>query len=151
MIKRSYLLAILYIAMPCFVTAQSPVQWNWSAQKVNDNEYEIKLTATMQPGWHLYSQQQPEEAIVVPTEILFNKNPLLELKDKIMEQGKLEKYRDKTLEVEAWQYSGKVEFVQRIKLKENVKTTLTGTVEFQVCTDEKCLPPKKLAFSVPIS
>lgn len=92
---------MLCIAMPCIGIAQSPVQWNLSAQNVNDKEYEIKLTATIQPGWHLYSQKQPEDAIALPTKIVFNKNPLLELKDKVKEQGKLEKYKDNTLEVEA--------------------------------------------------
>ena len=95
-------------------------------------------------------QKQPEEAIALSTEIAFNKNPLVELKDKPTEKGKLEKYRDETLDIEAWQYSGTVVFVQRIKRKTKVKTNLSGTIEYQVCTDEKCLPPKKIPFSVAI-
>jgi len=130
--------------------AQSPVSWNYSVKKVADNTFEVKMTATIQSGWHLYSQNQPEDAIALPTEIKFNGNPLLSFKDKVKELGKLEKYEDKTLGVEAWQYSGKVEFVQTVKLKANAKTSITGSIEFQACTDEKCLPPKEVKFNLSI-
>lgn len=148
---KELIISTLFVFSVVALKAQNPVQWKWSAQKISDKEYEVKLTATIQNGWHLYSQSQPEDAIALPTEIVFNKNPLLELKDKVKENGKMEKYKDKTLDVEAWQYSGKVEFVQRFKMKTNAKTAMNGTVEYQVCTDEKCLPPKKVAFTILIN
>lgn len=76
---------------------------------------------------------------------------ILEFKDKIKDNGKLERYKDESLDVEAWQYSGEVEFVQRIKMMAKVKTSISGTLEFHVCTEEKCLPPKKVIFLVLIS
>ena len=42
----------------------------------------------------------------------------------------------------------KVEFVQTITLKSNVKTAITGEVEFMVCDDRQCLPPDVAKFSV---
>src|SRR5215212_1890179 len=83
------------------VSAQvlNPVSWTFSSKKISDNEYEIKMTATIQKGWHLYSQIQPEDAIAQPTAFSFNKNPLVELNGKVKEVGKLEKYKDKTLGV----------------------------------------------------
>ncbi len=131
--------------------AQNPIHWNWSAHEISDKEYEVRLTSSIDQGWHLYSQKQPEDAIAIPTEFVFNKNPLVELKDKIREDGKLEKYRDETLDIEAWQYSDLVVFSQRIKLKSRVKTTLSGSVEYQACTNEKCLPPKKIPFTIAIN
>lgn len=129
---------------------QNPVSWRYAVTKVSDKTYEVRLTATIENGWHLYSQKQPEDAIALPTEIRFNKNPLLELKEKVKENGEMEKYKDKTLDIEAWQYSGKVEFVQTVKLKANVKTAINGSIEYQVCTDEKCLKPKTVTFSLSI-
>lgn len=142
---------ILGVGVSAFAFTQTPVHWNYQAHKLNDKEWEVKLTATIDNGWHLYSQQQPEDAIALPTEIVFNKNPLVELKDKVKENGKLEKYKDKTLDIEAWQYAGKVEFVQVVKKKAKVKTTVSGSIEYQVCTDEKCLPPKKIPFTIAIN
>ena len=102
------------------------------------------MTATMQSGWHLYSQVQPEDAIANPTGFKINNNPLLSLEGKIKEVGKMEKFQDAKLEVSANQYSNKVDFVQMVKLKANAKTNVTGSVEYQTCDDEKCFRQKRL-------
>ncbi len=132
-------------------TAQlNPVNWSFSSKKIADKTYEVHLTATMAAGWHLYSQVQPEDAIAMPTGFKINSNPLLSLEGTIRELGKMEKFHDKKLEVSANQYSGKVDFVQVVKLKANAKTNLTGSVEYQTCDDKKCLPPKTVNFTVPL-
>jgi hypothetical protein len=129
----------------------NPVSWSFISKKINEKEYEVQLTATLQKGWHVYSQQQPKDAIAIPTSFSFNKNPLVDLDGKVKEVGKLEKFNDPVLDVSAFQYSNKVVFVQKVKLKGKVKTKLTGKLEFQACTDEKCLPPKSVDFAIPIS
>jgi hypothetical protein len=128
----------------------NPVSWSFSAKKIADKTYEVHLTATMQSGWHLYSQVQPEDAIAIPTDFKINNNPLLTLDGKIKEVGKMEKFHDEKLDVSANQYGGKVDFIQVVKLKANVKTNLTGSVEYQTCDDKKCLPPKTVNFTISI-
>jgi hypothetical protein len=128
--------------------AQSPVSWAFTSKKVAANIYEVRLVATMQPGWHLYSQNQPEDAIAQPTAFNFNKNPLLNFDGKVKEMGKLEKFKDDKLGVSANQYSHKVDFVQLVKIKGNAKTNVTGKLEYQTCDDKKCLPPKTVNFSI---
>ena len=133
------------------ISAQNPVKWQFDAKKVDDKTYEIHMTATIQNGWHLYSQTQPENAIAIPTSFVLNTNPLLSFDGKIKEVGKLEKFHDKQLDIAANQYSEKVVFIQKVKLKAKAKTNISGTVEFQTCTDEKCLPPAETKFNISIS
>jgi thiol:disulfide interchange protein DsbD len=128
----------------------NPVTWSFSATKTGDKLYEVKMVATIQNKWHLYSQSQPEDAIAIPTTFKFNANPLLVLDGKVKEVGKLEKFYDKTLGVSANQYSNTVTFVQKVKLKASAKTKLNGSVEYQTCDDEKCLPPKTVNISIEI-
>ena len=45
------------------VHAQNPVSWAFTSKKISDKVYEIHMIATIQPGWHLYSQNQPKDAI----------------------------------------------------------------------------------------
>lgn len=130
------------------VSAQNPVSWAFTSKKISDKVYELHLTATIQPGWHLYSQKQPEDAIAQPTSFIFNNNPLLNFDGTVKELGKMEKFTDKVLEVSAYQYSNKVNFVQVVKLKGKVKTAVTGKLEFQTCDDKKCLPPKTIPFTI---
>ena len=130
--------------------AQNPISWSFSSKKIDDKTFEVHMTASIQAGWHLFSQTQPEDAIAIPTGFTINNNPLLKLDGKIKEIGNLEKFHDKKLDLSANQYSNKVTFVQVVKLKTSAKTNLTGSVEFQTCNDEKCLPPRTVNFNVAI-
>jgi len=129
----------------------NPVSWTFSAKKLGTNTYEIHMTATIQNGWHLYSQNQPEDAIAIPTTFTINPNPLIKLNGKVKEKGKLEKFTDKTLDLSANQYSDKVEFMQVVNLKGKAKTNFSGSVEYQTCDNKKCLPPKTVNFNVALN
>jgi Disulphide bond corrector protein DsbC len=145
--KKSLVL-IAFIFMGWSLYAQNPVSWSFSSKKVSDKTFEIHLTANIQSGWHLYSQNQPDDAIAIPTTVKINNNPLLKLDGKIKEVGSMEKYKDKVLGISAHQYSNKVDFVQMVKMKSNAKTNVSGSVEFQTCDDKKCLPPKTINFNI---
>ena len=148
--KKLVLSIFIFSAVTGVYAQQNPVSWSFTAVKKNDKMYEVQLSATIEDRWHLYSQKQPDDAIVNPTTIKFNPNPLISLEGKIDESGKMEKFSDKTLGVSANQYSGSVVFIQKIKMKASAKTNITGTVEYQTCDDKKCLPPKTVPFSIAI-
>lgn len=142
---------LFFLLITSFAKAQNPVSWQFQAVKKGELQYEVILKATIQPGWHLYSQQQPDDAIAIPTSIQFNANPLVIREKGIRDDGKLERYTDKTLGVTSLQFSNQVSFVQLVKLKAKAKTTVTGEIEYQVCDDEKCLPPKKIPFTIALN
>ncbi len=106
------------------------------------------MVATIQPGWHLYSQNQGSNAIALPTTIKFANNPLVIFNGKPKEIGKLYDQFDKATNSRSKFYSNKVEFVQTVTLKSNVKTAVTGEVEFMVCDEKQCLPPTTNKFSI---
>jgi hypothetical protein len=147
---KKIIFVLLSVIAAGVVSAQTlnPVTWTFTSRKISDNEYEIKMTATIQKGWHLYSQTQPEDAVAQPTAFNFNKNPLINFNGKVKEIGKLEKYSDKKLGVSANQYSNEVSFIQKIKVKGKAKTNVTGKMEYQTCNDERCLPPKTVTLSI---
>ena len=150
---KKVLFILLLVLSVAGASAQNlnPVSWSFTSKKVGEKMYEVQLVATIQPGWHLYSQSQPGDAIAQPTAFSFNKNPLLDLDGKVKEIGKLEKFKDAQLGVSANQYSNKVVFVQKVKVKGKAKTNVTGNLEFQTCDDKKCLPPKTMNFSIALN
>lgn len=143
----SFFVALLITTL---AVAQSgtKVKWVYTAKKLAANKYEVRMAATIDKGWHLYSQKQSEDAIALPTTINFNKNPLVTLVDGIKEVGKLYDQYDKATASRSRFYSDKVEFVQVVTTKGTVKTALSGEIEFMVCDDKQCLPPDKVKFSV---
>ncbi len=146
-VKRSIGFCLAFVTA-ITIYAQKPVSWSYTAKKIVDKTYEIRIKATIRDGWHLYAQAQPENFIGVPTSIKFNKNPLIVLDGKIKEVGKLEISKEPSLDIESWQYDNQVDFVQRVVLKNKVKTKISGSIEFQVCTDELCLQPAVVNFDI---
>ena len=146
--KLTLALAVMIIGFGASAQVLNPVSWTFSSKKISDKVYEVQMVATIQSGWHLYSQVQPDDAIAIPTSFSFNQNPLVDFDGKVKEVGKMQKYSDKKLGVSANQYSNKVVFIQRVKLKGKAKTNVTGKLEYQTCNDEKCLPPKTVNLSI---
>lgn len=146
--KIFFSVLILFTAAIASAQMANPVSWTFSSKKISDDVYEVQMIATMQAGWHLYAQNQPKDAIAIPTAFSFTKNPLVEVNGKVHEVGKLEKFKDEELGVSANQYSKKVVFTQKIKVKGKIKTNVAGSVTYQTCDDKKCLPPKTVNFSI---
>jgi hypothetical protein len=139
---------LLFVAVFSFAQSGSKVKWQFTSKKIADKKYEIRLTAVIDKGWHLYSQTQSEDAIALPTTVTFANNPLLVISGKPKEVGKLYDQYDKATASRSRFYSDKVEFVQVVTTKSNVKTAVSGEIEFMVCDDKQCLPPDKVKFSV---
>lgn len=146
--KKLLFMSTLFLSVVASAQTTNPVSWAFASKKVSDNVYEVQMIATIQKGWHLYSQTQPKDAIAQPTSFKFNANPLVQLNGGVKEVGKMEKFSDKELGVSANQYSSKVTFTQLVKLRGKAKTAITGNLVFQTCDDKKCLPPKTVNFSV---
>ncbi|WP_121352085.1 protein-disulfide reductase DsbD domain-containing protein [Flavisolibacter nicotianae] len=146
--KTILFFTLAFSAVVGFAQVASPVNWTFTSKKVSDNVYEVQMVATIQNGWHLYSQSQPKDAIAVPTTFEFSKNPLVQLDGKVKEAGKMERFTDKDLGVSANQYSKLVAFSQRVKLKGKAKSNVSGNVTYQTCDDKKCLPPKTVNFNI---
>jgi len=141
-------LILIGMLLTSYAISQHPVHWSYSVKKLSPTIYELHLTANIEEGWHVYSQRQPEDAIALPTKIKFNKNPLAKTNGPILENGRLEKHKMETLEVEQYQYSNKVDFVQVFELKRKEKINITGSVTFQVCSEELCLPAQEETFTL---
>lgn len=147
--KTIVLFVLLLTGFVANAQVQDPVKWNYKLKKVNATTYEVHVTATIDKGWHIYSQTTPDGG-PVPTTIKFAKNPLVTLAGKAKEVGKLEQRHEELFGVDVKQFSNSVSFVQVIKVKAAVKTSVIGTVEFMVCNDTQCLPPTTNKFSLSI-
>lgn len=142
------LLVICSLLLVSVSFAQSDVvQWEFESKKLGDKKYEVRLIAHVKNPWHIYSITTPDGG-PLPTRISFTKNPLAMIDGKIKEVGKLESHFEEVFDIDTKYYNDKVEFVQVVNVKGNAKTNLSGTVEFMACTNEQCLPPKSVPFSI---
>jgi len=146
-------IALVFTFMTAMAIGQveNPVTWSYEAKKKSADMYEIVITALIDNPWHIYSQNTAKGGPIA-TEIKFKPNPLLQVKaGKPKELGKIETVMDKNFgdkPIQVSFFSDKVQFVQTVTVKGNVKTNISGTVEYMVCNDSKCLPPTKKSFDL---
>jgi thiol:disulfide interchange protein DsbD len=126
-------------------TAQvlDPVHWSFSVKRARADTFSLHLTARIDAGWHVYSQQAGDGPI--PTSFTFEDNPAVTLVGDTREIGSEQKTFDKVFNSTLRYYEGQVDFVQQVTVKGSA--TLKGSLEYMVCNDVSCLPPKDVPFS----
>jgi thiol:disulfide interchange protein DsbD len=149
-LMKKILLALLFFGFALQSQSQklAPVKWAYQAVKTGDKKYNVIITANVDAPWHIYSQYVKKGP--VPTTVQFAKNPLVVINGSTKEVGNLEKKFDNNFGAVIGSFGGKVQFIQAVTLKVNTKTKLTGTIEYMVCNEERCLPPTKQSFEVDI-
>jgi hypothetical protein len=145
--KISFLLSFCLFGAGLIAQSNRQVQWAFSSKKTADRTYEVHLQANISGNYHLYAQDAGVEG-PIPTSIKFTTNPLITITGKAREIGKPVKKYESAWKGNVRYFENTVEFIQVVKLKANVKTTLGGAVEFMVCNDSQCLPPSTVEFKV---
>jgi hypothetical protein len=120
------------------------VSWVYEAKKKTADTYDVIITAGLEHPWHLYSQHDKGPG---RTSFVFKTNPLITKIGAVKEVGDLTKTNDKNLG-EILSYSGKVQFIQTVKVKGNIKTNMSGMIQYVVCNDGQCLPLAKKSFDL---
>src|SRR5258708_1229976 len=147
--KISVILLLAISAIAAKAQIEDPAHWAYGLKKLGATNYEVHLQATLDDGWHIYAQKQSSEFVGTATKIAFFKQPGLTLTGATLELGKKEKYENKEVEIINYEYAGKVDFVQKVKINPGIKE-IKGTITYQTCTNQKCLTEKTINFTVPV-
>ncbi|MBE0640717.1 MAG: hypothetical protein IH599_01695, partial [Bacteroidales bacterium] len=148
--SRASFLSIILLLISFSLSAQilEPVKWTFGSKKLTDTEAELVFTATMDPGWHLYSQfLKPGGPI--PTAFKFTESPAYSLVGKVREPKAKTEF-DAIFKMDVSYFDGKAEFRQKIKILSNKDFNVEGTFEYMTCDDESCIPFFDNDFSIPV-
>lgn len=129
-----------------FYAQQNPVQWFASYKSLSATEGEIVITATIEKGWHTYSQR-PTDAGPINTTFSFTNLGNYSLIGKAEETG-AEEHFEKAFEANVFSFTGKAEFRQKVKLVGKTGFVIPFKVEYVCCNDNMCLPPKTIDLNV---
>ena len=147
---------VLALAFTSTLSAQEAAKWSVkpvSATVKAGGTVEVKVTADVIDGWHIYSTT-PQEEGPVPTEIVFAENAPLTVTGKVRQPKPIVKY-DENFGVDTEYYDKDVTFTVTAKVKANAKPGKQKAmveVTFMACNDRMCLPPKtvELPFDITI-
>ncbi|MBU2975090.1 protein-disulfide reductase DsbD family protein [Zobellia sp. B3R18] len=119
-----------------------PVTWTTSVEKLSETEYVLVSKASIEKGWHLYSQTVPEDGPIPTTFVYDDSEGTFKITGNTSEEAG-HTVDDPVFEMKIKFFENTATFKQKIKVEKGV-TSITGFVEFMVCDDTRCLPPKEV-------
>ena len=137
--KLTYLLLLL----PLLLQAQilTPIRWEAALGARTDTTAEVILTATIDEGWHLYTQDLPEGG---PVATRFSyKQPAL---GATTTSAQVHSDYDDNFEMELTYYESKAVFHQLVRASKDDE--IAGSVTFMACNNTQCLAPETWEFSI---
>lgn len=143
--KIWFSLIISFLAFAVHAQIQEPVKFKTEWKNVSATEVEVVFTATIDPGWHVYSTDLGDGG---PISATFNTDKLVgvELSGKLRPVGKEVASFDKLFEMNVRYFEHTAQFVQKLRLTGG-DYQVTGYLEYGACNDENCLPPTQVEFS----
>lgn len=150
--RKSLSFVAFLLSYVAFSQILEPVKWSFSTKDLGNGFAELQFKATMDPGWHLYSQAIEEDPSVitpVPTRFAVNPGPGYELMGKVTEEKPIEEY-DPNFDLVLKYFSGTTTFRQKVRILSEKDFTIQGEVEFMACDESRCTPPiyKEFVFKV---
>ncbi|MFZ5941397.1 MAG: thioredoxin family protein [Bacteroidota bacterium] len=127
-----------------------PVHWDFSWKQTGDREAELIFSAKIDKPWHLYSANLPAGGPIA-TRPSYDDSAAFTLSGGIIEVIKPKVKFDEGFQMNVGTLERTAEFRQKIILKDRNALTITGEIEYQVCDDMNCLPPKQDPFTFKIS
>jgi hypothetical protein len=143
-VKNLAIVILLFLTFPLSAQVINPVNWSFQVRKISNVESELVFTATIDKGWHLYSQNIPEGG-PIPTSFNIEKGMGFFTDGKVTEPKAIEVF-DKQFNMKVQYFSDRAEFRQKVKVMSAKPVDVKGFVEFMCCDDEKCLPPTEVSF-----
>jgi hypothetical protein len=125
-----------------------PVKWSYGAKMISKTEAVVFMKATIDEGWHLYSQSVPDGG-PIKTTFTFPASDKYDLVGTTSEPKPISKF-EKVFNMNVGFFEHSVVFQQKIKLKGPGPAEVKGTLEFMTCNDQKCLPPADVDFTITV-
>ncbi len=148
--KKLVLIISLWLtSAAAFAQIATPVKWAYAAKKVSSTEAVVFFKATIDDGWHIYSQHVKEGGPVA-TEFAFAPSKEYTLVGAPAEGTPLTKY-ESVFKMNVSYFEKSVIFQQKIKLKSPAATVVKGKFTYMTCNNRQCLPPEDVNFSIPVA
>lgn len=139
--KRIFTLLFSAMILCCMAAqAQSQVKWKAAYQIGSNGQGTITLTADIEKDWHIYDTKLPDVG-PVPTSIKFIGEGFKFIGD-VKASPAPKKVNDEMFGCELTYWEGKVKFIQKFKRTDKSAKKVTISVNYMICNDANCQPPR---------
>jgi thiol:disulfide interchange protein DsbD len=143
---RPLFIGLAFVTSSLSAQKLDPVQWTLTSDVTKappGSTVPLRLTAKLEPGWHLYSLTTPPGG-PIPTTAALADHPSVE--KAVLYQPKPERKLDPNFGVDTETFANEAAFWVTAELKKDAPAgsiELEAQVRYQTCDDRRCLPPRK--------
>lgn len=142
--KTKILLLFLIISTSLSAQILEPIKWSITENKTSENMLEIRYSATIDEGWHLYSNVLPDGGPLA-TEVTYTTLEGVELDGTLhADRASIEEYSE-VFSMVLNNFKDEVTFVQRLKLLSS-QYKIVGELRYMACDNGTCIPPTTVDF-----
>ena len=123
---------------------KDPTSWTFEAKKKSGNTYQFIFHLNLTTGWHIWSLHPGGDGYEISPSFTFANNTHLKLTGSVTEKGKTTTTKMEGIEGKITYLNGKIDYIQEATI--TGKGKFFGTLNYQVCNDKMCLPPKDKSF-----
>ena len=144
---KNLFLLIAFFTVSIIAQAQilTPVKWTKSVKMTDDRNGVITFTATIDNGWHMYSNDSPADG-PTPLSVNWKNTKGVKLVGRLTPSKAPTTIDDEAFMMKVRQWEGKVTLTQKFTVTED-KYNIDGDLQFMSCNDQTCTPPATESFS----
>ena len=144
---KNLFLLIAFFTVSIIAQAQilTPVKWTKSVKMTDDRNGVITFTATIDNGWHMYSNDSPADG-PTPLSVKWKNTKGVKLVGRLTPSKAPTTIDDEAFMMKVRQWEGKVTLTQKFTVTED-KYNIDGDLQFMSCNDQTCTPPATESFS----
>jgi hypothetical protein len=117
------------------------VNWTTALFPLENGEAELRFTAQVPVGWHMFSQTVPDINGPLPVNIEFDEVNGLEIIGNPIEKGEVKAIYEPTIDQEVNSLEGRVVYTQRIRAIKDKQIVVRGVINYMLSNGNEMLPP----------
>lgn len=132
---------LFFFQVTGFAQDSAIVSWQAAGTKTATGKYEIKLTGTIRPGWHVYTKRN-EAAGIEDIKITFS-DPSIKMNGDQQVSGNIKTIADKIFETQTEVATAQIEIVQQIDIAGEVPALLKAELLYNTARNDEFIPEEK--------
>lgn len=143
-----FTILLLLLATFSHSQLQKPVKWKSSVEQKSATEFLLKMEATIEPEWHIFSQFTPDGGSLPSVFVYNNQKGNYTLIGKTKESKYKKVYSD-VFGVDEYMFENKAQFSQQIKVTNPNLKEVVVEIDYQACKEQCIQLFEKITFTLP--
>ena len=137
-------------SVPTIAQIHDPVKWDFALYDNGDGTLDLDFHATVEPGWHVYSQFLNPFDGPIPTSFTIETEGVQTADTAAAECEPILEY-DPNFMLDLLFFEEDVHWVHTVSFPGAIPESVKGYLTFMVCDESKCLPPEDIDFDIALA